>query len=81
MVPRRTIAWLLVAAVLLPVAMVLLQGAGRLLAMMGDAEAAYGLNLVTVVLGVMWLVGLVAVVLALAINHLVGADESAADEP
>jgi hypothetical protein len=61
---------LVTAALVLPVALVVLLAAARLLGAMEDAAAARVLDRVALALGVLWAIGLVCLLLALAIGAL-----------
>ncbi len=75
MVPRRLLSALLVAALLLPVAISVVLGTGRLLATMEDPSGAAVLDRVALALAIVWAVNLIAILLALGANSLGGPPE------
>ena len=75
MVPRRLLSALLVAALLLPVAISVVLGTGRLLATMEDSAGAAVLDRVALALAIIWAVNLIAILLALVANSLGGPPE------
>lgn len=70
MLPRRVVAILLAIALLLPIVLVLLWGLAALLEAMADAGGAAAMRWIALALAVAWVVDLVAIVLALAIERL-----------
>lgn len=64
----RVLLVLIAAAVLTPIAVCVVVALGRLLAAMGDAQAAGVLDWIAVAVGALWLVDLISLVLALAVN-------------
>jgi len=71
-VPRRLLNALLVAALLLPIAISVILGTGRLLGAMADPEGAVVLDRVALALAIVWGVNLVSLLLALGANSLGG---------
>ena len=72
MVPKRVISALVVVGVLLPIAISVVLGAGRLLWAMDDAAGAAALDRIALALGIAWAVALVATVLVLGAYSLGG---------
>ena len=72
MVPKRVISALVVVGVLLPIAISVVLGAGRLLSAMDDTAGAAALDRIALALGIFWAVALVATVLVLGVNSLGG---------
>jgi hypothetical protein len=70
MISRRALAVLVTVACVLPLAIVVLVGAARLLAAMQDAAAANVLDRVALAIAILWAVDLLCLLLALAINAL-----------
>lgn len=70
MVSRRLLAVLLVIAVLLPVTFGVVVGVAWLLARMGDAGGSHVLEWIALSVAILWAVDLVALLLAVGINHL-----------
>lgn len=70
MVSRRVLTVLLTGATVLPVAILVLLAAARLLGAMQDAAAAGVLDRIALAVGVVWAIDLVCLLLALAINAL-----------
>ena len=70
MISRRVLLVLVMAACVLPVAITVVVAVGRLLGAMNDAAGASALDGVALALGIAWIVGLVCLVVALAINSL-----------
>jgi hypothetical protein len=66
---------LILAAILLPVAICLLIGLGRLLGAMGDSVGGVILDRVALGVAVLWVLDLIWLLLALAIERLCGPDE------
>jgi len=64
------LARLFVGLLLMPIAIVLVVALAALLSAMQDAAGAYFLNRVALGLGIVWVLGLVALLLALAANTL-----------
>ncbi len=69
-ISRRALLTLLTAACVLPVAIIVVVGAGWLLAAMGDQSGATGLNRTALVLGIVWIVDLICLLLAQAVRSL-----------
>ena len=70
MISRRALAVLVALACVLPLAIVVVVGAGRLLAAMQDAAAATVLDRIALAVAIVWAVNLLCLLLALAINAL-----------
>lgn len=70
MISRRILLALLTAACVLPVAIVVVVAAGWLLGAMGDEAGARGLDRMALALGILWVIDLVCLVVAQAINTL-----------
>ena len=66
--------WLLGFAIALPMLVLVLQFAARLLAVMGDAPGGAVLRTIAVAVGIVWAVVLLGLVIAVAVE-LVGRDE------
>ena len=79
MIGRNTIRGLLLAVVGLPVLQAVIFWVSGLLVAMGDAAAAGVLRHIGTAAGVLWLVGLVALVIGLAVRTL--ENEGPGDEP
>jgi hypothetical protein len=69
-IPPRTLASLLVAALSLPIAITVLAGVARLLSAMGDAAGAAVVDRLALAGGIVWIVLLVCLVLMLGILAL-----------
>ncbi|MBI3464632.1 MAG: hypothetical protein HY000_16495 [Planctomycetes bacterium] len=70
------VAWLLVSAVLLAMASLLAAGMATLLGWLGDRSAAAAFVWVAVALGLLWLLSLIALLLALAMVNIFGSASS-----
>ncbi len=70
MIPRRLLAALIVAALLLPIVITVVVGLARLLAAMNDHSGATMLERVALGCGVLWIVDVVTLVIAQAANSL-----------
>ena len=70
LISRTILAILLAVAVLLPVAQGVLYWVGNLLSAMDDADGAVFAARLTLALGVFWVLDLILLVLALAVNSL-----------
>ena len=68
MLSRSVVSVLLAAALLFPIAQGILYWVGSLLAAMQDAAGQQFVNRLVMGLGVLWLIDLVVLVIALAIN-------------
>jgi hypothetical protein len=64
------LARLLIGVLLLPLAIVLAVAVAGLLSAMNDAAGAYVMNRLALGLGIVWVLGLIALLLALAVNSL-----------
>jgi hypothetical protein len=69
-IPKSLLARLLVGLLLLPIAIVLTVALAALLSAMQDAAGAGFLNRAALGMGIVWVLGLVALLLALAANSL-----------
>jgi len=69
-IPKPLLARLFVGLLLMPIAIVLVVALAALLTAMQDAAGAYFLNRAALGLGLVWVLGLVALLLALAANTL-----------
>jgi hypothetical protein len=74
LVPASVVLLLLVGALMLPVAISILFGLGRLLAAMGDGAGGTVLGWIALAAGVFWILDLVCLVLVQAINSLGNGD-------
>jgi hypothetical protein len=70
MVPRRLLIGLFGTAVLLPIATMVLFAAGRLLGSMQDAAGETVLVRISQATGVVWVLGLIALLLCLALETI-----------
>ncbi|HTQ39507.1 MAG TPA: hypothetical protein VMJ32_10790 [Pirellulales bacterium] len=70
MIPQRAVAWLIVGALGLPIAMCLLFALARLLEAMQDQAGADVLGRINLGLFVLWAINLVGLLIAGAINSL-----------
>jgi hypothetical protein len=73
-IPRRALTLLLTTGCVLPVAITIVVGVARLLTAMGDEAGALALDRTALALGILWVIGLVCLLLALAI-HILGPPE------
>ena len=80
MIFRKTIARLLIAALVLPIALCVIWGVGHLLSAMGDAQWAHVLFRSCLIGGIVWLVDLICLLVALAVHVLVRESDSAPSE-
>lgn len=69
-IPKRIVAGLLAALVLLPIAALLTLVTSYLLAAMQDAAGAAALGRIVLALGLFWAIVVIALLLTLAINEL-----------
>ena len=76
---RKIVISLLIGAMLLPVAITLATLA-QLLGAMGDGNAEGVLHVIALALGFVWVLDLVALVLAVAIQQLLPSEPSPSDE-
>ena len=76
---RKIVTALLFGAMLLPVA-ITLAALAHLLGAMGDSNAQLVLRVVALVLGFLWVLDLVALVLAVAVMQLVPPEPNESDE-
>lgn len=70
LVPGSVVLLLLVGALMLPVAISILFGLGRLLAAMGDAIGGTVLGWIALAAGILWSLDLICLVVVQAINSL-----------
>ncbi len=70
MIPKQVVALALAGLLLLPIAILLVLGAASLLAAMQDAAGATVLQRIGLALGLVWLLGLIALILMLGANAL-----------
>ncbi|MEN6405289.1 MAG: hypothetical protein ABFC77_02345 [Thermoguttaceae bacterium] len=70
LIPRRTVLWLSVVALFLPVALCVIFGTSTLLTAMGDASGGGVLLRVALGCGILWAIDLIGLVLVLAIRAL-----------
>jgi hypothetical protein len=80
-IAKTTLVRLLGGMVLLPIAIVLLEGLSALLGAMQDAAGAAVLGRIALGLGVLWAFLAVALLLAVAANAALAADKPEADGP
>lgn len=78
--PASVVVLLLVGALMLPVAISILFGLGRLLSAMGDAAGGSVLGWIALAAGVVWSLDLIGLVLVQAINSLGNNDEQGRNE-
>lgn len=81
MLPSRTLLYLVVTALALPVVVTVVAGASLLLAGLGDENGAAALRFVAVSAGVVWLLDLVGLVIGLAVQSLGCCPVTPAQEP
>ncbi len=67
---RNTLTLLLAAALVLPIAELMMLGLGRLLAAMGDLSGAVVLDRISLAGGLLWVLDLVCLLLVLAAQSL-----------
>jgi hypothetical protein len=72
LIPQRVILGLVVGAVGLPIVICVLLGLSYLLTAMDDQAGAAGVGRFCLAAGAIWVIGLVALLVALAINSLDG---------
>ena len=75
MLPRRLLLWLVGGLIVLPMALVLVLGLGRLLAAMGDAGGASCLERVALGVGLVWVLDMLCLLLALGVAAIAPRDE------
>jgi hypothetical protein len=71
---RNAVSYLLVAALVLPMAVLMLLGVGRLLAALGDQLGSAVLDRIGLAGGLLWLLDLVCLLLVVAIQILLPRD-------
>lgn len=76
---RKVVISLLFGALLLPVA-ITLAALAQLLGAMGDGKGQLVLRIIALALGFLWLLDLVALILAVAIAQLVSSEPPSSDE-
>jgi hypothetical protein len=69
-VPQRILAYLVVAALVLPIAVAVVLGVARLLGAMQDAAGAGALDRIALGLGILWGVDLICLLTVQGINSL-----------
>lgn len=79
-VPASAVLLLLVGALMLPVAISILFGLGRLLSAMGDTAGGSVLGWIALAAGILWSLDLIGLVLVQAINSLGNNDEQGRNE-
>lgn len=70
MISKQTLLLVIAGVLLLPIAILLVLGTASLLAAMQDAAGAVVLQRVGLALGLVWLLGLVALIVLLGVNAL-----------
>jgi hypothetical protein len=79
-ISRRILTWLVTAALVLPISLSIAVAAARLLAAMQDAAGAAVLDRVALALGIIWVLGLVSLVIALALALLTAPSHAQGDD-
>jgi hypothetical protein len=79
-IPRHTIALAIAGALILPIAICLILAVSSLLSAMGDAVGGGAMRWVSLGFGIIWVLDLILLVLALAVNTLSAPDDSDSDE-
>ena len=74
-ISKRVLTILVTAALVLPVAIAMILGVGRLLGAMQDAAGATVLDRVALAIGILWAVDLVCLLVAQGVNALGPPDE------
>jgi hypothetical protein len=67
---QRVTLLLVIAALVLPIAICVLVALGKLLGAMGDVSGAAGVDRIALACGVLWVVGLIALVIVQALASL-----------
>lgn len=80
LVPPSVVLFLLVGALMLPVAISILFGLGRLLTAMGDSSGGTVLGWIGLAAGVLWSLDLIGLILVQAINSLGSEDRQGHNE-
>ena len=75
MISRRTLSWLLVGLLALPIVLLLLVGLGFVLMVMGDATGARWLWRLVALGGVAWVADVIAIVASVAARHCIDVDD------
>jgi hypothetical protein len=75
-IPRQIVALAIAGAVIFPIAICLFLAVASLLSAMGDASGAWALRWVGLICGIVWVLDLILLVIALAINALSKPDDS-----
>lgn len=70
MISKQTLLLVIAGVLLLPIAILLVLGTASLLAAMQDAAGAVVLQRVGLALGLVWLLGLIALIVLLGVNAL-----------
>jgi hypothetical protein len=76
LISRLCIALAAAWAVILPIAICLFLAIASLLSAMGDSSGAYALRWVGLICGILWVLDLILLVIALAVNVLSEKDDS-----
>lgn len=66
MISRRVLLWFAAGSVLAPVPLAVLVALGRLLTAMGDAGGGRAADIAAGVIGIVWVIGLILLLLAVA---------------
>jgi len=74
-VPQQPLLLLVVAAVVMPIAVCVILALGRLLLAMGDDPAGAVVDWIALAFGAVWVLDLICLILALAVNSLSEPDE------
>jgi hypothetical protein len=77
---RHIIALAIAGAIILPIAICLILAVASLLSAMGDMTGGGVLRWIALACGIVWILDLILLVLALAVNALVERDNSDSDE-
>ena len=80
LIPRAVLLVLIAIALVTPIGICVILAAGRLLGTMGDAAAGGVLDWIALAFGGVWLVDLICLVLAHAVNSLSEADDPPGDQ-
>jgi hypothetical protein len=78
---RHIIALVIAMAIILPIAICLIIAVASLLSAMGDVSGGGVLRWVALACGIVWVLDLIVLLLALAVNALVETNNSDSDEP
>ena len=80
MISRRILAWLVIVALVLPIALSISVATARLLAAMQDEAGSAALGRAALVLGIVWVVDLVCLVIAVGLALLAIPNQAACDQ-